>query len=66
MTPIDPVSRYAQSLLKKKNIHTADHGWGVPGALDTNRNIFFKVGKSWHFLWIVKHFSMFLENIRII
>ena len=64
MTPIDPVLQYAQSLLKK-NIHTADQGWGIPGALDANRNIF-KVDKSWHFLWNVKHFAMFSEKIRIV
>ena len=38
MTPIDPVLQYVQSLLKKK--HTAEHGWGIPGALDANGNIF--------------------------
>ena len=37
MTPIDPVLQYAQSLLKKNNLNTADHGWGIPGALDANR-----------------------------
>ena len=64
MTPIDPVLQYAQSLLKK-NIHTADHGWGIPGALDANRNVFYG-RQSWHFLCNVKYFSMFLENIRIV
>ena len=48
----------------KKNLHPADHGWGIPGALDANQ-IFFKVDKSLHFLWNVKHFSNLLDNIRI-
>ena len=42
MTPIDPVLQYAVTFEKKKNIHTADHEWGIPGALDANRNIFLR------------------------
>ena len=37
MTPIDPVLQYAVTF--EKNVHTADHGWSIPGALDANRNI---------------------------
>ena len=38
MTPIDPVLQYAVTF--EKVIHTAAHGWGIPGALDANRDIF--------------------------
>ena len=63
MTPIDPVLQCAQSLSKKNyTLLTMGEAYLV---LWTQIEIFFKVDKSWHFLWNVKHFSMFLGNIRI-
>ena len=64
MTLVDPVLQYAQSLLKKTyTLLTTGEAYLV---LWTQIEIFFKVDKSWRFLWNVKHFSVFLENIRIV
>ena len=65
MTPIDPVLQYAQSLLKKETYTLLTTGEAYL-VLWTQIEIFYKVDESWHFLWNVKHFSMFLENIRIV
>ena len=60
MTPFDPVLQYAQSLLLKP--YTLVTTGEVYLVLWTQIETFSKVDKSWHFLWNVKHFSMFIEN----